>query len=393
MTDKIINFDHTSATQPLPEVVEAMQSYFSEIFGNPQSMHGIGQQARRAIDNARQQVADLVQVASEEIFFTASGSEANNFAMKGVAFANRKKGDHIIISQIEHFSVLQTAKALEKMGYSVSSIPVDKFGRVDPDDVKKAITDKTILVSIMHASNEIGTIQPIKEIGAITRERGVLFHTDAVQTVGVIPVDVQQLNVDLLSFAAPTFYGPKGGAGLYIKKGVRINPLIDGGIQEGGRRAGTENVPAIVGMGMAAEVAKNELEPRLKHVQSLRDQLINGIESAIEEVYFHGHPQLRLPNNASFGFRYIEGESVLLFLGMNNIIASSGSACTSKALKASHVLLAIGISHEIANGTILFSLGIDNTKDDVELLLEKLPPVVQRLREMSPLYEEKMRKG
>ncbi|MDW7681068.1 MAG: cysteine desulfurase family protein, partial [bacterium] len=219
MTDKIINFDHTSATQPLPEVVEAMQSYFSEIFGNPQSMHGIGQQARRAIDNARQQVANLIQAAAEEIFFTASGSEANNFALKGVAFANRKKGDHIIISQIEHFSVLQTAKALEKMGYSVSSIPVDKFGRVDPDDVKKAITDKTILVSIMHASNEIGTIQPIKEIGAITREKGVLFHSDAVQSVGVIPVDVQELNVDLLSFAAPTFYGPKGAAGLYIKKG------------------------------------------------------------------------------------------------------------------------------------------------------------------------------
>ena len=384
--DRIINFDHGAAAQVLPEVFESMKPYFEEKFGNPSSVHNVGQGAKQAVEKARSQVAQLINADPREIFFTASGSESNNFAVKGVAFANRKKGNHIVLSAIEHFSVLQSAKALKKLGYEVTEVSVDSTGLIDPDDVKKAITNETIFVSVMHANNEIGTIEPIKEISRVTREKGVLFHTDAVQTVGMIPVDVNDLDVDLLSFSAQTFYGPQGAAGIYIRKGTRVNPLIDGGVQEGGRRAGTENVPAIVGMGLAAELAEKNLARRAEYVKKLRDKLITGIESTIDHVHFHGHRELRLPNNVSVGFEFIEGESILLFLGMNNIIASSGSACTSKALKASHVLIAVGVSHEIANGTILFTPGIDNTEADVDLLLEKLPPVVQRLREMSPLY-------
>ena len=386
--DRIINFDHTSATQPLPEVVESMMPFLKDNYGNPSSMHVLGQQAKAALDKARGQVAALINAAPGEIIFTASGSESNNFALKGVAFGNRKKGDHIIIATIEHFSVLQAAKSLEKLGYQITQVPVDKDGLIDPDDVKKAITDKTILISIQHANPEIGTIEPIEEIGKITKEKGVLFHSDAIQTVGTIPVDVKKLNVDFLSFAANTFYGPTGVAGLYIRKGARINPLIDGGTQEGGRRAGTENMIVIVGMGTAAEIAAREMDKRIAHVQPLRDLMIKSIEEKIDNVSLHGYRTQRLPNNVNFGFEFIEGESILLFLGMSNIIASSGSACTSKALKASHVLLAIGVSHAIANGTILFTLGIDNTEEDIQLLAEKLPAIVERLRSMSPLYKK-----
>jgi cysteine desulfurase len=386
--DRIINFDHTSATQPLPEVVESMMPFLKDNYGNPSSMHVLGQQAKAALDKARGQVAALINAEPGEIIFTASGSESNNFALKGVAFGNRKKGDHIIIATIEHFSVLQAAKSLEKLGYQITQVPVDKDGLIDPDDVKKAITDKTILISIQHANPEIGTIEPIEEIGKITKEKGVLFHSDAIQTVGTIPVDVKKLNVDFLSFAANTFYGPTGVAGLYIRKGARINPLIDGGTQEGGRRAGTENMIGIVGMGTAAEIAAREMDKRIAHVQPLRDLMIKSIEEKIDNVSLHGHRTQRLPNNVNFGFEFIEGESILLFLGMSNIIASSGSACTSKALKASHVLLAIGVSHAIANGTILFTLGIDNTEEDIQLLAEKLPAIVERLRSMSPLYKK-----
>ena len=386
--DRIINFDHASATQPLPEVVESMMPFLRENYGNPSSMHVLGQQAKEALDKAREQVAKLINADPGEIFFTASGSESNNFVLKGVAFGNRKKGDHIIVSEIEHFSVLQAAKSLEKLGYQVTQIPVDKDGLIDPDDVKNAVTDKTILISVQHANPEIGTIEPINEIGKIAREKDVLFHSDAIQTVGTIPVDVKESNADFLSFAANTFYGPKGVAGLYIRKGARINPLIDGGTQEGGRRAGTENMMGIVGMGAAAEIAAREMKKRIAHVQPLRDLMIKSIEEQIDHVALHGHRIQRLPNNVNFGFEFIEGESILLFLGMTHIIASSGSACTSKALKASHVLLAIGVSHAIANGTILFTLGIDNTEDDVKLLVENLPPTVERLRSMSPLYKK-----
>jgi cysteine desulfurase len=384
---RMINFDHNSATQPLPEVVESMLPFLRENFGNPSSMHSEGQKAKAALENAREQVAALINASPEEIYFTASGSESNNFAVKGVAAGNQKKGNHIVVSAIEHFSVLQSAKSLEKLGFAVTLLPVDGAGMVNPADVKQAITDETILVSIMHANNEVGTIEPIEEIGQIVKERGILFHSDAVQTAGSIPVDVRRLHIDLLSLAAQNFYGPKGVAALYIKKGTRINPLIDGGIQEGGRRAGTENMMGIVGMGAAAEIALQRMDERMTHVRSLRDAMIRTIEEKIEHVYLHGHREKRLPNNVSFGFEYIEGESILLFLGMDQIIASSGSACASKALKASHVLLAVGVSHAIANGTILFTLGIDNTRDDIALLGEKLPGVVNRLREMSPLYK------
>jgi cysteine desulfurase len=386
--DTIINFDHASATQPLPEVIESMMPFLRDNYGNPSSMHILGQQAKAALDKAREQVAKLINAEPGEIFFTASGSESNNFVLKGVAFANRKKGDHIIVSVIEHFSVLQAVKSLEKLGYQITQVPVDKDGLIDPDEVKKAITDKTILISVQHANPEIGTIEPIEEIGKIAKEKGVLFHSDAIQTVGTIPVDAKKLNVDFLSFAANTFYGPKGVAALYIRKGARINPLIDGGTQEGGRRAGTENMTGIVGMGTAAEIAAKEMDKRIAHVRPLRDNMIKSIEQKIDYVSLHGHRTRRLPNNVNFGFEFIEGESILLFLGMSNMIASSGSACTSKALKASHVLLAIGVSHAIANGTILFTLGIDNTEEDIKLLGDKLPGVVERLRSMSPLYKK-----
>lgn len=385
---RIINFDHGAATQPLPEVVTGMLPYLGELFGNPSSLHVAGQIAKTALEQARQQVAQLIQAQPEELIFTASGSESNNFALKGAAFARRKQGNHIIVSAIEHFSVLHAARSLEKQGFEVTQIPVDANGFVNPDQVAAAITDKTILVSVMHANHEVGTIEPIAQIGALTRPKEILFHTDAIQTVGILPVNVREMNVDLLSFAAPTFYGPKGAAGLYIRKGVRINPLIEGGIQEFGRRAGTENVAAIVGMGIAAELAHQNLPQRQAQVQALRDLMWRGIEARIDHIYLHGPRENRLPNNLNLGFEFIEGESILLLLGMSNIIASSGSACTSKALKASHVLTALGVSHAIANGTILFTLGIDNTAADVELLLEKLPAIIERLRSMSPLYHK-----
>jgi len=383
---RIINFDHAAATQPLPAVVEAMQPYLRDIFGNPSSIHKAGQSVRTAIEQARSQVAQMLNASPEEIYFTASGSESNNFALKGIAFANQKKGNHIVVSAIEHFSVLQAAKSLQKLGFEVTHVKVDRNGLVAPEDVQQALTDKTLLVSIMHANHEVGTIEPIKEIARLVKERNILFHTDAIQTAGLIPVDVKDLNVDLLSFAAQTFYGPKGTAGLYIRKGARINPLIDGGTQEGGRRAGTENVMGIVGMGVAAELAQKKMPDRIKQVQALRDLMIQSIESQIAHTYLHGHRELRLPNNVNFGFEYIEGESILLFLGTDNIIASSGSACTSKALKASHVLTAMGVSPALANGTLMFTLGIDNTEADVKLLTDKLPGIVNRLRQMSPLY-------
>jgi len=388
MDENYINFDHASGSRALPEVVQSMRPYLEELYGNPSSLHSAGQQVKEAVDHAREQTANLINASAGEIIFTASGSESNNFALKGVAFANRKKGDHIVVSAIEHFSVLQAAKSLTRLGYQVTQVPVDGNGLVDPDDVKKAITDKTILVSVMHANHEIGTIQRIEDIARVVKERDVLFHVDAVQTIGTLPVDVKKIDADLMSFAAQNFYGPKGCAGLYIRKGTRINPLIDGGTQESGRRAGTENIAGIIGAGTAAELAPRDMQDRINHVSALRDLLIKSVEEEIDHVYLHGHRTKRLPNNINFGFEFIEGESILLFLGTHHILASSGSACTSHALKASHVLMAIGVSHAIANGTILFTPGIDNTIEDVKFLVEKLEPIVKRLREMSPLYKK-----
>lgn len=387
----MIYLDYMAAAPLLPEVYEAMLPYFTEYWGNPSSIHSFGEKAREALDRARAQVADLIGAAPGEIIFTSCGTEANNLALKGVAWAHQNRGKHIIISPVEHFSIMHCAKTLERWGFEVTRLPVDGHGRVDPADVEQAIRPDTILVSVMHANNEVGTIQPIAKIGRICREKKVLFHTDAVATAGLIPVDVGAMNVDLLSLAANTFYGPKGAAALYIRKGVRIQPLLDGGIQERGLRAGTENVPAIVGMGAAAEIAKREMTSRIEHLRRLRDRLMQELPSRIPYTILLGHPTERLPNNVSVAVDYVEGESMLLFMDMDDIKISSGSACVSRSLKVSHVMLAMGVSSATAQGSLVFTLGIHNTDADVNRVLEALPPVVQRLRDMSPLYHKAMR--
>jgi cysteine desulfurase len=381
-----VYLDNAATTPLLPEVREAMMPYLGDIFGNPSSLHDWGDGAREAIGSAREQVAALIGANADEIIFTGSGTESNNFAIKGLALAQQTKGKHVVVSAIEHFSVLHSARTLEKLGFEVSEVPVDKHGVVDPDDVLRQIRKDTILVSIMHANGEVGTVEPIKDIARITRERKIPFHTDAVATAGIIPVDVSEMGVDALSLAGNQFYGPKGVGALWIKKGVRIMPLLDGGIQEEGRRAGTENVPAIAGLGKAAELAKTHMTDRIRRLTPLRDHLLEQLPNRIEHVVVTGHPQHRLPGHASFCVEFIEGESMLMLLNSKGIAVSSGSACTSRALKASHVLIAMGLSHEIAQGSILFTLGIDNTNEDIDYVLETMPPIVDRLRQMSPLY-------
>ncbi|RPF46741.1 cysteine desulfurase [Thermodesulfitimonas autotrophica] len=387
----MVYLDYIAAAPVLPEVYEAMLPYFTEHWGNPSSIHELGEKAREALEKARAQVADLIGAAPEEIIFTSCGTEANNFALKGIAWAHQNRGKHIVISSVEHFSIMHCAKTLERWGFEVTRLPVDSYGMVNPADVEKALRPDTILVSVMHANNEVGTIQPIAEIGRLCRERNVLFHTDAVATVGLIPVNVEELNVDLLTLSANTFYGPKGAAALYLRKGVRIQPLLDGGIQERGLRAGTENVPAIVGMGVAAAIAKKETNSRIRHLQALRDRLIEELPKRIPDTILLGHPHQRLPNNVSVAIEYVEGESMLLFMDMAGIRISSGSACVSRSLKVSHVMLAMGISAATAQGSLVFTLGIHNTEKDVDRVLAALPPVVQRLREMSPLYHKAKR--
>jgi cysteine desulfurase len=363
-----------------------MMPYLGDTFGNPSSLHDWGDGAREALQSAREQVAQLVGANADEIIFTGSGTESNNLAVKGMALARQNKGKHVAISAIEHFSVLHSAKTLQKWGFEVSEIPVDKYGVINPDDVLRSLRKDTVLVSIMHANGEVGTIEPINEIALITRERDIPFHTDAVATAGTVPVNVAGLGVDALSLAGNQFYGPKGVGALWIRKGVRIMPLLDGGIQEEGRRAGTENVPAIVGLGKAAELAKTHMADRIKRLTPLRDRLLQKLPGGIEHVVVTGHPQNRLPGHASFCVEFIEGESLLMLLNSKGIAVSSGSACTSRALKASHVLIAMGLSHEIAQGSVLLTLGIDNTSEDVDYVLETMPPIVDRLRQMSPLY-------
>lgn len=387
-----INMDHVAASPILPEVADAMIPFLKEKYGNPSSMHSLGEEVTEAMDEAREKVAALINVTAEEIVFTSGGTEANNWALKGIMQAGRSRGNHLITSSIEHFSIMHAIKTLEKLGVEVTRLPVDKCGVVDPDDVKKAITPQTVLISVMHANNEIGSIQPIAEIGRIARENKIPFHTDAVATAGVIPVDVNSLNVDLLSLAANPFYGPHGVGALYIRKGIRISPLMDGGIQEGGRRAGTENILGIVGMGKAAEIAARDMDARLAHVIPLRDRLLKEIPESIEEVFAVGHPKERLPGNVSVTVKYVEGESMLLFLDMEGIKIASGSACISRSLKVSHVMLAMGIDAGTAQGSLLFTLGIDNTAEDVDDVLRILPPIVQKLRDMSPLYKKTVTK-
>ncbi len=387
-----VYLDHAATTPAHPKVVEAMMPYFTGKFGNPSNLHDVGREAKDAVEEARGKTAALIGARPEEILFTSSGAESNNFAIKGLAQAYSQKGKHIIVSQIEHFSILHPAKTLEKSGFAVTYLETDKDGLVDPGDVEKAITRDTILVSVMHANNEIGTIEPIEQIAKITKEKGVLFHTDAVASAGWVPVDVKALGVDALSLSGHQFYGPKGAAALFLRKGVRIKPLLEGGIQEDGRRAGTENVPAIVGLGKAAELAAAELPRRMSYVSSLRDRLQKGLLEKIDHTVVNGHPTRRLPHNLNVSMWYVEGESMLLFLNMEGVSVSSGSACTSRSLKASHVLVCIGTDAAVANGTLLMTLGTGNTADDIDYVIEKLPPIVQRLREMSPLYEDMIKK-
>lgn len=377
--------DHAATTSTDVEVVEAMKPFFTQKYGNPNSIHSFGQEAREAVEEAREKIARLIGANPSEIVFTAGGTEADNYAIKGIAWANQKKGNHIITSQIEHHAVLHSCQFLEKHGFKVTYLKVDKYGLIDPEEVKKAITDQTILVTIMHANNEIGTIEPIKEIGKIVKEAGIYFHTDSVQTTGHIPIEVNDLGVDMLSISGHKLYGPKGVGALYLRKGTKIVNLIDGGAQEKNRRAGTENVTGMVGLGKAVELAEKRLAGgEVDKVVKLRDKLITGIMDQIENVRLNGHSTKRLPGNVNICFEFIEGESMLLNLDMKGVAASSGSACTSGSLEPSHVLLAIGLPPEIAHGSLRLTLGKDNTEEDIDYVLDILPEIIEKLRALSP---------
>jgi len=389
---KRVYFDHAATTKTDQRVVAAMMPFFSEIFGNPSSVHDFGQEARAAVEAARERVATFIGARPDEIIFTSTGTEADNFAIKGLAAAAQKKGNHIITSSVEHHAVLHSCKKLEKQGFQVTYVPVDGHAMVDPVDVARAVRPSTILISIIHANHEVGTIEPIEEISKIAKEKGIAFHTDAVASVGNIPVNVDRLGVDMLSLAGHQFYGPKGVGALYIRRGVRIAPFIDGGVQEDGKRAGTENVPSIVGLGKAVEIAREEMESSGERCKELRDRMEAGIRERVQYVRVNGHPTNRLPGHLSICAQYVEGESMVLFLNMEGIAASSGSTCSSKALKASHVLTAMGVPADVAQGSLLFTLGRENTEEDVEHFLRVFPPIVDRLREMSPLYADLKKK-
>lgn len=380
-----IYMDHNATTQPRPEVVEAMLSYFKDIYGNASSVHTFGKEAHKGLDEARQKVARLINASADEIVFTGCGSESNNYVIKGVAFSAKNKGNHIITSNIEHLAVLEVCKYLEKHGFEVTYLPVDEYGIISPEDFEKAIKPETILASIMYANNEIGTLQHIGELAAIAKSKNVLFHTDAVQAAGKIPLDVKGLDVDFLSMSAHKIYGPKGVGAVYIRKGLKIDPLIHGGHHERGRRAGTENVPGIVGFGKAAELIQNELEHERKHLTELRDILYHEISSKIKNIKLNGHPSFRLPNTLNISFAYIEGESIVMSLDLEGVAVSTGSACTSGTLEPSHVLSALKVAPESIQGSVRFSLGRLNTIEDVNYILKVLPPIIERLRAMSPL--------
>jgi cysteine desulfurase len=385
---KRIYLDYAATTPVRLEVIQAMLPYYADSFGNPSSIYSYGLESRQAIDLARTKVAEAIGSKKEEIVFTGGGSEADNLAIKGVADANIRKGNHIITSVVEHHAVLQTCKFLEKRGFKVTYLPADKYGLVDPESVRKAITDKTILISIMHANNEIGTIQPIGEIGKIARKAGICFHTDAVQTTGHIPVNVSELKVDMLSMSAHKFYGPKGVGVLYVRKGTKLTSLIHGGEQESGRRAGTENVPGIVGLGKAIELAGLEMTTETERLIVLRDRLTKGIIEKIDHVRLNGHHEQRLPNNVNINVDFIEGESTCLNLDLEGICISTGSACSSSDAEPSHVLLGIGLSHEQARSSLRFTLGRLTTAEDIDRVLDVLPRSVARLRAISPLYKK-----
>jgi len=382
---KNIYLDNVSTTPIDPEVTKEMLPYISDNFGNPASMHAFGEKPRNAINEARKRVAELIGSSPDEIIITSGATESNNLAVKGAAKGYLRSKKHIISSPLEHYSVLHCLKSLKKDGAIITTLKVDKWGMVNPEDVRREIREDTAFVTVTHASNEIGTLEPIEEIGQITKEKGILFHADATQTVGNIPVDVKKLNVDFMTISPHQFYGPKGIGALFVKNGSKLLPLIEGGTQESGFRAGTENVPGIVGMGKAASLAKNNMSKRLEHIKSLQKHIRDNFN--IPYTVLTGHNEKRLPGMLSMCFEYIEGESVLLFLSMGGIAASTGSACAS-ALKTSHVLSAIGIRPEVAQGSLIFSFGKDNSMEDADILLEKLPAIVEKLRKMSPLYNK-----
>lgn len=378
-----------SATTPLKkEVLDAMMPYLTECYGNPSSIYHIGQTAKAAVEQARQQVADAIGANPNEIYFTGCGSEADNWAIKGTAYAKQKKGKHIISTAIEHHAVLHTLQYLEKQGFEVTYLPVDAYGKIRLEDLKKAIRPDTILITVMTANNEVGTIEPIREIGEIAKAHNIVFHTDAVQAIGALEIDVKEMQVDMLSMSAHKFGGPKGIGALYIRNGLRPDIFMHGGAQERGRRAGTENVASIVGFGKAIALATENIAEKQAKLIALRDYLIENVMDKIPHVVLNGHPTDRLAGNANFSFRFIEGESLLLMLDLNGIAASSGSACTSGSLDPSHVLLAMGLPHEIAHGSLRLSIGEYNTKEEIDKVIELLPQIVQRLRDMSPLYED-----
>ncbi len=391
--NKMIYLDHAATTPVKPEVLEAMLPYFTEKYGNPSSIYSLGRENRKTIEDAREKVAKALNASPKEIFFTSGGSESDNWAIKGVAYANQNKGKHIITTNIEHHAVLNTCKYLEKQDFEITYVPVKENGIVAVEDIEKAVRPDTILISVMFANNEIGTIQPIKEIGELARNKGIYFHTDAVQAISNIPVDVKDMNIDLLSLSAHKFYGPKGVGVLYIRDGVKINSFIHGGEQERGKRASTENVAGIVGLGKAIEIADTNIDNYNQKLLKLRDRAIKEILEKIPYSRLNGDPKKRLPGNVNISFEFVEGESILLSLDMKNICASSGSACTSGSLDPSHVLLAIGLPHEIAHGSLRLTFGEENTDSDIDYLLVVLPPIIEKLRAMSPLYESYKQNG
>lgn len=390
---KRVYADHSATTPLKKEVLDAMVPYLTENFGNASSIYLEGRESKKAIELAREQVAKAIGAQSGEIYFTGSGTEADNWAIKGVAYAFSEKGKHIITSAVEHHAVLHTVKALEKEGFKVTYLPVDEYGMVSAEDVKNAITDETILITIMFANNEIGTVMPIEEIGKIAREKGIVFHTDAVQAVGMEEIDVEKMNIDLLSLTAHKFYGPKGIGALYIRKGVKIRRFIEGGAQEKNKRAGTENVAGIVGLGKAIELATTDIAGKKEKLSKLRDFYIKEVMERIPFTRLNGHPTKRMASNANISFEFIEGESLLLMLDMKGISASSGSACTSGSLDPSHVLLAIGLPHEVAHGSLRVTFGDSSTMEDAKYIADSLATIVTRLREMSPLYEDAVKSG
>ncbi|MFU0800296.1 MAG: cysteine desulfurase NifS [Xylanivirga thermophila] len=392
-TDRFVYMDHSATTPVRREVMDEMLPYFTEKFGNPSSIYTFARRSKSAVEDSRVKVANAIGALTDEIYFTGGGSEADNWALKGIAFANRSKGNHIITSSIEHHAILNTCKYLEKQGFEVTYLPVDKEGIIDIGELQRSITDKTILISIMTANNEIGTIQPIAEIGKIAKENGIYFHTDAVQAIGNVPIDVKDMNIDLLSLSAHKFYGPKGIGALYIKKGIKIDNIIHGGGQERNRRGGTENLSGVIGLGKAIELATRDIEGHNKKIIAMRDRLLDGIMDKIPYTKLNGHREKRLPGNINVSFEFIEGESLLLLLDGAGICASTGSACSSGSLDPSHVLLAIGLPHEKAHGSLRLSLGDLNTEEDVDYVLKVLPGIVERLRSMSPLYATFLKEG